>query len=65
MKKLRVAIIGIAHIHVDYMLYFFGLHKDMYEIVGCADYPPYTKEDFELHKECKSALELYGFRRLS
>ena len=37
MKKLRVAIIGIAHIHVDYMLYFFGLHKDMYEIVGCAD----------------------------
>lgn len=51
MKKLRIAIIGIAHIHVDYMLYFFGLHKDMYEIVGCADYPPYTKEDFELHKE--------------
>ena len=45
MKKLRAAIIGLAHIHVINMTNDFSRHPDMYEIVGMADVPPYTEEE--------------------
>ena len=45
MRKLRVAIIGISHIHVITLSRDFNKHKDLYEIVGMADVPPFTKEE--------------------
>lgn len=47
MRKLRVAIIGISHIHVITLSRDFNRHKDLYEIVGMADVPPFTKEQLE------------------
>ena len=48
MKKLRVAIIGIAQIHVKTLTPVFHEMKDVYEIVGIADVPPYTEEEREI-----------------
>ena len=45
MKKLRAAIIGLAHIHVINMTVSFSAHPDMFDIVGMADVPPYTEEE--------------------
>ncbi len=45
MKKLRAAIIGLAHIHVINMTVSFSAHPDMFDIVGMADIPPYTEEE--------------------
>ncbi|MBQ8525164.1 MAG: Gfo/Idh/MocA family oxidoreductase [Clostridia bacterium] len=48
MKKLRVAIIGIAHIHVKTLTPVFHRMSDVYEIVGIADVPPYTEEEYQI-----------------
>lgn len=45
MKKLRAAIIGLAHIHVINMTEIFTSHPDMFDIVGMADVPPYTEQE--------------------
>ena len=47
MKKLRTAIIGLAHVHVKMLSYDFAKYSDRVEIVGMADVPPYTKEELE------------------
>ncbi len=47
MEKIRVAIIGIAHIHAILMIRDLEKNRDKVEIVGMADYPPFTKEELE------------------
>lgn len=51
MKKFRVAIIGIAHVHTISMMHDFGRYPDKFEVIGCAGYPPYTQEELELYKK--------------
>ncbi len=48
MKKLRVAFIGMAHIHLDNLSRDFYEHTDKVEIIGVADVPPYTQEEREI-----------------
>lgn len=40
MKKLKVAIIGLEHIHASCMYTAFNKFPEKYEIIGCADIPP-------------------------
>lgn len=49
MKKLRVAIIGLAHVHVDGMVKAFGAYPKETELVGMADYHPVSEEVWEMH----------------
>ncbi len=49
MKKLRAAIIGLAHIHAILMIRDLKKNSDKVEVVGMADYPPYTHEELEKH----------------
>lgn len=51
MKKLRVAFIGMAHVHVHNMSHDFIKYPDEIELVGIADYPPYTEEESELRRK--------------
>lgn len=48
MKKLRVAFIGMAHIHLDNLARDFNNHTDKVDIIGVADVPPYTSEEREV-----------------
>lgn len=48
MKKLRVAFIGMAHIHLDNLSRDFNNHADEVDIIGVADVPPYTQEEREV-----------------
>ncbi len=47
MKKLRAAIIGLAHIHAILMIRDLQKNEDKVEIVGMADYPPFTQEELQ------------------
>ena len=47
MRKLRAAIIGLAHIHAILMIRDLEKNSDKVEVVGMADYPPYTQEELE------------------
>lgn len=47
MKKLRVAIIGLAHIHAHNLSQDFNKYPESIEWAGIADVPPYTKEQLE------------------
>lgn len=48
MKKLRVAFIGIAHVHVDNLSHDFLKFSDRIELVGAADVPPFTEDELNL-----------------
>ena len=48
MKKLRVAFIGLAHVHVNNLSHDFTKLSDFIELVGAADVPPYTEEEREI-----------------
>jgi glucose-fructose oxidoreductase len=47
MRKLRAAIIGIAHVHAITMIRELEKNSDKVDIVGIADYPPFTQEELE------------------
>ena len=49
MKKLRVAFIGLAHIHVKNLGAEFDRHPDYFELVGAADYYPESEEQRLAH----------------
>lgn len=51
MKKLRVAFIGLAHIHVNNLSHDFIQHSDKIELVGAADVPPFTDEELKMRIE--------------
>ncbi len=51
MRKLRAGIIGLAHIHARLMIRDLDKNKDRVEIVGMADYPPFTREELEKRLE--------------
>lgn len=48
MKKLRVAFIGMAHIHLKLLSGEFSKYPELVDLIGVADYPPYTVEEKEL-----------------
>ena len=50
-KRLRVAFIGMAHVHVMTLGRDFRRYPEQLDIVGIADYPPYTDEEYELRKK--------------
>ena len=47
MSKMRVAFIGMQHIHLKNLSKDFNKFQDEVEIVGVADVPPYTPEELE------------------
>ena len=47
MKKIRVAFIGLAHIHFITLSADFMKYPEQIEFVGMADVPPYTQEELE------------------
>ena len=47
MKKIRVAFIGLAHIHFITLSADFMKYPDQVEFVGMADVPPYTEEELQ------------------
>ncbi len=49
MKKIRVAFIGTEHIHLINLSHDFSRFPEDFELVGVADYPPYTKEEQEIN----------------
>ena len=49
MKKIRVAFIGMAHIHLEQLSNQLYKHKEDIEFVGVADYHPESQEQFETH----------------
>lgn len=48
MKKLRVAIIGMEHVHINNLSHDFNKYPDKLEWVGIAEIPPYTDEQIKL-----------------
>lgn len=51
MKKIRVAFIGMAHVHVRNLPRDFSRYPDEMEVVGIADYPPYTEAERETRRK--------------
>lgn len=51
MKKLRVALIGIAHTHVMLLYYWFNQHAEYVDWVGYADIPSKRGETIEERRE--------------
>lgn len=49
MKKLRVAFIGLAHVHVHTLGGEFHRYPDLFELVGAADYYPESEEQRQFH----------------
>lgn len=49
MKKLRVAYIGLAHIHVITLGAEFHRYPELFELVGAADYFPESEEQRQRH----------------
>ena len=47
MKKIRVAFIGLSHVHVHTLSHHFKKYEDDVEIIGLADVPPYTDEELK------------------
>ena len=47
MDKIRVAFIGLAHIHFITLSHDFKKYPEEFEFVGMADYPPFTQEELE------------------
>ena len=45
MRKIRIAIIGLSHIHFTTLSRDFDKYRDQIEWVGMADVPPYTEEE--------------------
>ena len=50
MKKIRVAFIGMDHVHVHTLAYDFSRYPDRIEIVGIADYPKHQPDKLEYKK---------------
>lgn len=48
MKKVRVAIIGLGHVHTAGMLFTFSKNENV-EIVGIAEYGEYTEEELQFN----------------
>lgn len=48
-EKIRIAFIGMAHVHLAQLSYQLYEHKEDLELVGVADYYPESKEQFETH----------------
>ena len=40
MRKLRVAMLGFEHVHAVSMYEAFSRYPDLYELLGCAEFPP-------------------------
>lgn len=51
MKKLRVAIIGMEHVHINNLSHDFNKYTDKLEWVGIAEIPPYTDNQIKLRTE--------------
>lgn len=58
MKKIRVAFIGMAHIHLEQLTKQLYAHKDEIEFVGVADYYPESQEQFETHVKLNTSKEI-------
>ena len=48
MSKLKVAFIGLSHIHLSNLSAEFYKESDRVELLGAAEYPPFTKEEVEI-----------------
>lgn len=63
MKKLRIALIGLEHVHTQGLVNSFLPYEDKVEFVGMADVPPYTEEELEkrveMHHPRKIDLKLW------
>ena len=60
MKKIRVAFIGMAHIHLGQLSFQLYQHKEDFEFVGVADYYPESQEQFETHIKLNKANVLFN-----
>lgn len=58
MKKIRVAFIGMAHIHLGQLSFQLYQHKEDFEFVGVADYYPESQEQFETHIKLNKAKDV-------
>lgn len=60
MKKLRVAFIGLAHVHVNNLSHDFSKLSDCIELVGAADVSYYSEEERMMHIKlnCPTDVEL-------
>ena len=57
-EKIRVAFIGMAHIHLGQLSHQLYEHKDELEYVGVADYHPESQEEFETHIKLNKSKEI-------
>ncbi len=60
MKKLRVAFIGWAHVHLSNMSRDFAKHPDEVEIVGTADCRPFTEEEHQNRSATPKKLDFFA-----
>lgn len=51
MKKLKVALIGLAHVHAQILYKDFNKYPDKIEWLGCADVPPYSEDGLKRRLE--------------
>lgn len=63
MKKLRIALIGLEHVHTQGLVNGFLRYPELVEFVGMADVPPYTEEELakrvEMHQPGQIKLKLW------
>lgn len=57
-EKIRVAFIGMAHIHLGQLSHQLYQHKDELELVGVADYYPESEEQHETHVKLNKSKEV-------
>lgn len=48
MNKIRVAFLGLSHIHLKNLAHDFAAHNDVVEIVGMAEIPPVLDEELQM-----------------
>ncbi|MBQ8804031.1 MAG: Gfo/Idh/MocA family oxidoreductase [Tyzzerella sp.] len=53
MKKLRIALIGLSHVHIAQLTRDFLNYPEEVEVVGAADVPPYTVNESEIGNRMK------------
>lgn len=59
MNKIRIAVIGLAHIHYITLMRDFKKYEDKFTFVGMADYPPYTEEEVKTRIKMNVPPDLY------
>lgn len=65
-KKIKLAVIGFAHMHITTLVKDFSSRPDAYEWIGCADVPPVvqpiSKERGSRNQNITAVLEMTGMK---